>query len=188
MRERQRPSDDEVFGSNLRTLRERAGISQKKLAEEMSLRGFSWLQQTVGRIENAVQPARFAEANALAAILGVPLSRFTWPEPEAAETGTVLEAGAYLRQRYEEVADAVCGHLLDFARARRIAGEHQDSEYGRVRDACGSVLRQVQAYGLEAAIGVGRARYREYEPDGGEVAGDGAGQDAEGEPGLVDQR
>ena len=188
MRERQRPSDDEVFGSNLRALRERAGISQKKLAEEMAGRGFSWLQQTVGRIESGAQPARFAEASALAAILGVPLGRFTWPEAEAAETDTVLEAGAYLRQRYEEVADAVCGHLLDFARARRIADGHQDSEYGRVRDACESVLRQVRAYGLEAAIGTGRARYLEYEPDGGEVAGDDAERDAEGEPGLVDQR
>src|SRR3974390_3268705 len=69
MREDHRDLAEELFGMNLRILRERAGISQSALAAAMTKQGISWHQQTVGRVEAGQQSVRFHEARQLAAIL-----------------------------------------------------------------------------------------------------------------------
>ncbi len=70
----QRVSAEKRIGANLRTLRERAGMSQAAVAAAMTERGHSWHQSTVARVETAAQSLRLREAVDLAAILQVPLS------------------------------------------------------------------------------------------------------------------
>ena len=110
------PDDAEQrFAANLRILRERQGVSQVKLAQEMAARGWPWRQQTVTRLENGQRMIRFGEAIALASILGVSLGRFTRPVSEALEVEKIRAASARLRESCEAVAAAVC-HLLDAQR------------------------------------------------------------------------
>jgi transcriptional regulator with XRE-family HTH domain len=110
------PDDAEQrFAANLRILRERQGVSQVKLAQEMAARGWPWRQQTVTRLENGQRMIRFGEAIALASILGVSLDRFTRPVSEAIEVEKIRAASARLRESCEAVAAAVC-HLLDAQR------------------------------------------------------------------------
>ena len=110
------PDDAEQrFAANLRILRERQGVSQVKLAQEMAARGWPWRQQTVTRLENGQRMIRFGEAIALASILGVSLDRFTRPVSEAIEVEKIRAASARLRESCEAVAAAVC-HLLDTQR------------------------------------------------------------------------
>ena len=110
------PDDAEQrFAANLRILRERQGVSQVKLAQEMAVRGWPWRQQTVTRLENGQRMIRFGEAIALASILGVSLDRFTRPVSEAIEVEKIRAASARLRESCEAVAAAVC-HLLDTQR------------------------------------------------------------------------
>jgi transcriptional regulator with XRE-family HTH domain len=110
------PDDAEQrFAANLRILRERQGVSQVKLAQEMAARGWPWRQQTVTRLENGQRMIRFGEAIALASILGVSLDRFTRPVSEAIEVEKIRAASARLRESCEAVAVAVC-HLLDAQR------------------------------------------------------------------------
>ena len=110
------PDDAEQrFAANLRILRERQGVSQVKLAQEMAVRGWPWRQQTVTRLENGQRMIRFGEAIALASILGVSLDRFTRPVSEAIEVEKIRAASARLRESCEAVAAAVC-HLLDAQR------------------------------------------------------------------------
>ena len=110
------PDDAEQrFAANLRILRERQGVSQVKLAQEMAARGWPWRQQTVTRLENGQRMIRFGDAIALASILGVSLDRFTRPVSEAIEVEKIRAASARLRESCEAVAAAVC-HLLDAQR------------------------------------------------------------------------
>lgn len=110
------PDDAEQrFAANLRLLRERQGISQVKLAQEMAARGWPWRQQTVTRVENGQRMIRFGEATALAEILDTPLERFTRPVSEANEVEKIRATGARLRESCEAVAAAVC-QLLDAQR------------------------------------------------------------------------
>lgn len=69
-----RVSAEKRIGANLRTLRERAGMSQTAVAAAMTEQGHSWHQSTVGRVETATQSLRLREAVDLAAILRIPLS------------------------------------------------------------------------------------------------------------------
>ena len=110
------PDDTEQrFAANLRLLRERQGISQVKLAQEMVARGWPWRQQTVTRVENGQRMIRFGEATALAEILDTPLERFTRPVSKTIEVEKIRAASARLRESCEAIAAAVC-HLLDAQR------------------------------------------------------------------------
>ena len=110
------PDDAEQrFAANLRILRERQGVSQVKLAQEMAARGWPWRQQTVTRLENGQRMIRFGEAIALASILGVSLGYLTRAGSEAIEVEKIRAASARLRESCEAVAAAVC-HLLDTQR------------------------------------------------------------------------
>ena len=73
-----RESANERLGTNVRALRERKGISQAKLAELMTERGWPWHQSTVYRVESGKQTVGFSEAVDLAEILRTSLDRFTW--------------------------------------------------------------------------------------------------------------
>ncbi len=177
---------EQHFAANLRILREREGMSQVKLAQEMSARGWPWRQQTVTRIENGQRMVRFGEATAVAAILRTSLDRFTWASAEANETEFVYAAGARLRQSYEAVAEAVCHLLANAGIAERVLERHRDSKYERVREARDDVAARIQEYSLEEAIEEGVRRYEERhdgEKDGEEEKDGGEEEDGDDEPG-----
>ncbi len=65
------PPDDRAVGANLRTLRERKGLSQVALARAMVDRGLSvWRQTTVSRVEKGDRPLYVNEMSALDEIVG----------------------------------------------------------------------------------------------------------------------
>ena len=188
------PDDTEQrFAANLRLLRERQGISQVKIAQEMAVRGWPWRQQTVTRLENGQRMIRFGEATALAEILHTPLERFSRPVSDASEVEKIRVAGARLRESCEAVAAAAC-HLLD---AQRTAERLQVLNAGVQGDDFVEVaLVQLRGWMRECtvdkAILKGRRRFTELgEKQGGEEGGaaDPAPEDAgELEPASEDER
>ena len=73
---------EERFAANLRAIREAAGMSQGRLADEMGARGWPWRQQTVTRVENGRRMVRLGEAKAVAEILETSLDKLTQPTGE----------------------------------------------------------------------------------------------------------
>lgn len=62
------------LAENIRWARERAGLSQEQLAEQMrEVAGYGWHQQTVARTETGTRPVRADEMVALSDVLNVSL-------------------------------------------------------------------------------------------------------------------
>ena len=62
---------DAQIGAAIQGLRERAGLTQVRLAEVMAARGHPWHQQTVVKTEKGLRPVRLTEACDLAVVLHV---------------------------------------------------------------------------------------------------------------------
>jgi transcriptional regulator with XRE-family HTH domain len=63
---------DETLGRNVRALREAAGLSQARLAEQMTDAGLAgFYPQTITKVEQGSRSLRFAEGLQLARLLGV---------------------------------------------------------------------------------------------------------------------
>ena len=161
MRERHRESTDDKFAANLRALRERAGLSQSALADEMTGRGHGWHQQTVGRVESGRQAVRFSEAVDLAEIFRTSTDRFTWGSAEANEASFTYAAGTRVRMQYEEVAMAIHRHLADEAAAERLLARPATTGTPRVKAAREDVAARLEEYSPRNAIREGFRRYRE---------------------------
>lgn len=65
----QKQSVEQRFGDHLRALRLEQRVTQRELATRMHLRGFSWLQSTVTKAEQAARPLRLDEFVALCEVL-----------------------------------------------------------------------------------------------------------------------
>jgi transcriptional regulator with XRE-family HTH domain len=167
---------EQRFAANLRLLRERQGMSQVRLAQEMAGRGWPWRQQTVTRLENGQRMIRFGEATALASILGVRLDRFTRPVSEAIEVEKIRAASARLRESFESVAAAVCRLLEERRTAERlqVLNAHVQGD-----DLAEVALVQLRGWMRECttdkAIAKGRRRFTEL----GEKRGGAAGPEPE---------
>ena len=169
-------------------------MSQVKLAQEMTARGWPWRQQTVTRLENGQRMIRFGEAMALAEILNTSLERFTRPVSEAIEVEKIRAASARLRESCDVVVAAVC-HLLD---AQRTAGRLQALNARVQGDLVDVALVELRGWmrecSVDRAILEGRRRFKELEErrdDSGE--GDGTARPApenagELEPASRDER
>jgi transcriptional regulator with XRE-family HTH domain len=110
-------SIDRNFATNLRTMREAAGLSQEELASRMAAEGFSFSQATIWKIEQLQRPVRLAEAAALAGAVGDPL----WPISLHLPPG-ILGAKISLGRAHEEMSKARHGikHFTrKFIEARR---------------------------------------------------------------------
>lgn len=167
------PDDAEQrFAANLPLLRERQGISQVKLAQEMAARGWPWRQQTVTRVENGQRMIRFGEAMALASILGVSLNRFTRPVSEVIEVEKIRAASARLRESCDVVVAAVCRLLEERRTAERLQvldAQVQGDDFVEV--ALVPLRMQMKECTVDNAILEGRLRFAEL----------GENRDAEGE-------
>jgi transcriptional regulator with XRE-family HTH domain len=185
---------EQRFAANLRVLRERQGISQVKLAQEMAVRGWPWRQQTVTRLENGQRMIRFGEAIALASILGVSLDRFTRSVSEALEVEKIRATSARIRESCEAVAAAVC-HLLDAQRTaerlQTLNGQVQGDDFVEV--ALVELRGWMRECSVDRAILEGRRRFKELDgkrDDSGEGNGaaDLSTENAELEPASGDER
>jgi transcriptional regulator with XRE-family HTH domain len=183
------------FAANLRVLRERRGISQARLAQEMLARQWPWRQQTVARLENGQRMLRFGEAIALASILGVSLDRFTRPGSEVIEMEKIRAASARLRESYDAVAAAVCRLLDEQRTAQRLRVLNDQVRGGDLVDVAMVELRGwMRQCTVDKAILEGRQRFKELDEkrdDSGE--GDGTADPApenagELEPASGDER
>ena len=183
------------FAANLRVLRERRGISQARLAQEMLARQWPWRQQTVARLENGQRMLRFGEAIALASILGVSLDRFTRPVSEASEVEKIRAASARLDESCEAVAAAVCRLLDEQRTTQRLRVLNDQVRGGDLVDVAMVELRGwMRECTVDKAILKGRRRFKELDEkrdDSGEGDGttDPAPENAgEMEPASGDER
>jgi transcriptional regulator with XRE-family HTH domain len=185
------PDDAEQrFAANLRLLRERQGISQVKLAQEMAARGWPWRQQTVTRVENGQRMIRFGEAMTLASILGVSLNRFTRPVSEVIEVEKIRAASARLRESCEAVVAAVCRLLEERRTAERLQvlnAQVQGDDFVEV--ALVPLRMQMKECTVDNVILEGRRRFAELgeNRDGREEEAAGPAPENTGEPGPDDQ-
>lgn len=86
---------EQRIADNLKAIRADNKLSQEKLAAAMTERGYSWHQATVYKVEQGERQVQLGEADALANILGVPLSDLLGSEAEA--TAAVRLAAVYRR-------------------------------------------------------------------------------------------
>ena len=160
------PDDDplragrEMFGGNLRAVRDHRGMGQRELAARMAERHFSWHQNTVTRVEKGDRDVSYLETQALAAILGVTTDRFGWATPEAAAIMLMSGVTGRLREAWREVADGTARLKAARDAAERSAAENRDSKYERVRDAARGLAEEVESATLEAALDEGEALWR----------------------------
>ncbi len=182
MRETQREPADERFGANVRTERERGGMSQSALAAAMTERGHTWHQQTVTRVEGGRQSLRLAEAEDLAAILKTSVDRLTWTTREASAGLLMDSVIARANNAWEQIADGT-NHLL-FA-LRQLGTTVGEAERARCYDS--DRIREIvrEAHMIlqmtpEEALARGRADYGELVKTGERLMEEG-GHDTQGE-------
>ena len=164
------------FAANLRVLRERRGISQVRLAQEMLARDWPWRQQTVARVENGQRMIRFGEALALASVLGVSLNHFTRPVAEAVEVEKIRAASARLGESREAVAAAVCNLLAAQSTAEHLQvlnGEVQGDDFVEV--ALVQLRGRMRECSVDKAVLEGRRRFTELGDEQADGQGGGAG-------------
>ena len=176
---------DALFGHNVRRLRERRELSQTALADAMREHGHPWHQSTVYRIESGRQPVSYWEAVDLAEILETSMDSFAWkPAEENAADHLYMEANR-LRGCARDLMYAI-GALLS-ARGLSEGTLRNTAKYdsARLRDARLEVEDALKANDLLDVINEGIRQY-ENQAEGDE--GEDDDEDAQGEPGVVDQR
>jgi hypothetical protein len=86
-------------------------MSQAELARELTARGFSWVQQTVVRVENGSQPLKLEEAATVGKVLGVDVSVLSGSAENEeiaaaiADLRAAIEGGVHSRRRIAELED-----------------------------------------------------------------------------------
>ncbi len=132
---------DEVFGSALRKARERRGMTQAELAEEMHYRGFDFQQQTIYKIEAGKRKVTVGEGIALADILAVPLEMMIEADNSSLRSLALVARGAaeqvvaglaedaYSLAQSRESFQVLRAHLRQYSRAVEAFGEDdQDAQ------------------------------------------------------------
>jgi transcriptional regulator with XRE-family HTH domain len=69
----------EIIGANLKSLRNRAGWSQERLAGAMSRAGYDWKRITMAQVEAGTRRISLEELAGLSALFGIPLVFFLVP-------------------------------------------------------------------------------------------------------------
>lgn len=151
------------FAVNLRMLREREGVSQVKLAQEMAGRGWPWRQQTVTRVESGQRMVRLGEALAIAGILRVSLDQLTAGSAESDAMEKVLSAASGVDNGARYVSGFVRALLAAHETARAVLAETEAMQWPRVRALREVLAERVAAHTLDAAIAEGVRRFEEKE-------------------------
>lgn len=82
----------QAFAAWLRAARTAAGVTQKRVADDMTARGFSFIQTTVAKIEYGERPVRIEEAAALAGLFGATLDAALGLNPSHAAAACIALA------------------------------------------------------------------------------------------------
>lgn len=108
---------DSHFAINLRTLRERVGMSQADLADALKKRGFPNIHPTtVARIESGTREARIGEGVAIADILGSSLAVLASPPAELKSNVALLTASQRLHDSAQALEAASVAMAMDAER------------------------------------------------------------------------
>lgn len=102
---------EQRFAENLRQAREKAGMSQVSLADQMAGRGWPWRQQTVARVENGQRMVRLGEALAIAEILGATMDKLTASTSETSVVDRLTDLSAQIRLGHERIVTWTQGLL-----------------------------------------------------------------------------
>lgn len=93
--------------ANIRRHRERAGLSQARLATAMSERGHKWHPATVQRIEGGTQPPSVYELADLASVFRTTMDRLLWAQGDDAAQMLAEQSMGQVRQAYNDIANGV---------------------------------------------------------------------------------
>ncbi|WP_282857476.1 helix-turn-helix domain-containing protein [Pseudoclavibacter helvolus] len=107
---------EQIFGRRVRSIRKERGLSQKALADALSLTGRTFHQTTIAKIEAGTRPTSVGEIELLAVVLDVEAADFFDP----AEPGGLGEL-AQLRDELKEAqanVDAVWRRIDAYLDAR----------------------------------------------------------------------
>lgn len=150
---------EQNLAANLRRIRAEKRISQARLAQAMTDRGWAWHQQTVTKIEAGKQSLGHGEVTDVAAILGVSVDRLSWPAEEEAATTAVEDAAGTLGQRWHLLAEAVEGLLRARAGAGRQITLARETKYPRAIEAAAELESRLGEKTPDSAIARGVDRY-----------------------------
>lgn len=100
-------TEDEEIGARIAACRERAGISMREMARQMTARGWRWSPTTASKVESGDRPLRASEVVPLAEVLGAhPLDFLS----------TDLMAEATYNAGFDAGVSAVQEHIARFTR------------------------------------------------------------------------
>jgi transcriptional regulator with XRE-family HTH domain len=148
------------FPANLKRIRERRGMSQVTLAQEMTALGWPWHQPTVYQFESGKRrDVGFGEAADVAKILAVTLDQLTWAPAEAEAEALIQAAAVTLDQQHTETALAIARLHAARAAAQTEAESGRDSEWPRVREAADRLSAQLGIDTVDRAVADGLAEF-----------------------------
>lgn len=112
---------DRRFAANFKAARERLGLSQREVAEQMRDRqGIPWHQQTVVRFESGEQRVRLGEAEALASIARTTMDALMRPADLDRAARDILSSAAKVRDSRRKLTEATARFDADVAWLRRL--------------------------------------------------------------------
>jgi len=150
---------EQRFAENLRMTRERKGISQVRLAQEMAARDWPWRQQTVTRVETGQRMVRLGEATAIAEILGISLDTLIEPTHEVQQVELLAEWIRQAMAAWQQIAEATV-QLLRTRGSLRTYPAVADPEPGSSPRVLGTVkvAQAVSRLSPDSAVAHGIAR------------------------------
>ena len=122
--------DDGRFAERMQQIRERLGISQGALVGRLRDNGWTKVHQTtVSRIEKGERPVRLGEARAIAAALGVPLSRLVEPDPASFVRAEITRQNAAVYNAFFELTEKAHELLRLQAQLRKALDRFHEGDY-----------------------------------------------------------
>lgn len=116
---RQEAGFQERLGERLKVLREKAGMSQRALAERMAEAGFGWHHSTVMRTERSQRSLRLDEAVMLANLLGVDIQDlYQAVNPMRGALAAAVYQARESQKRLEQLEELLRSEEDDIASAR----------------------------------------------------------------------
>lgn len=122
-------SAEERFATNLRAVREQQQMSQDYVADQMQKAGYKWHQATVYKVESGAREIKLGEAQALARIVGVPISSLMLGGEHAAESAKAMKAFRDVQNRRKALKAAIWDWVVAQGSLRKVIyGDPQTDE------------------------------------------------------------
>lgn len=152
----------ETIGRNLRTARERKGMSQAEVAAAMRAAGFTtWRQTTVNKVEATERDVSAPEFRQLAALFATSMERLSWLEGEAAAVAVVEMAIAQVRQAWREASEASLSLAMALAGGRRALETARKEKCERAHETADVLEEEIASSSIESALEDGLGRFED---------------------------